>query len=232
LSEFISNVFKLVSGSVIAQILGVVLIPIITRLYLPEDFGLFSLILAMTGIIAIFSSLSYQLAIMLPREDGYAAHIVALCCGLILFSSVVMGLILLFFADPIANALKAPALARYLWFVPFLVFFTAVFSVFTYWNSRRKRFRVKIINFLSRKGIQIGICIAVVSPFGLILEPNVGYANGIMVMLQGFYEDLGFLKQVITNRVRELDIRFKNSPLWAPRLTTANAILIHHIPYV
>lgn len=228
MSEFISNVLKLVSGSVIAQILAIVLIPIITRLYTPEDYGLFSLILAITGIIAIFSSLSYQLAIMLPKEDRDAAHIVALCCGLILFSSVMAGFILFFFANPIANALNAPVLDQYLWFVPFLVFFTATFSVLTYWNSRKKRFGIsafaQVTNSLSSKGIQIGMGFAAPSPFGLISGNIIGYFCAIIVILKGFREDLNLFKGITKLKIKELAIRYKKFPLFTSWSTTANTI--------
>jgi len=228
LSEFISNVLKLVSGSVIAQILAVLLIPIITRLYTPEDYGLFSLILAITAIIAIFSSLSYQLAIMLPKEDEDAAHIVALCFVLILFSSIITGLAFFFFASPITNILNAPALKKYLWCVPFLVFFTALFSVLTYWNSRRKRFGVyavaQVTNSLSGKGVQIGTGIADASPFGLILGSIVGFFCALLVMMKGFHVDLKFFKSTTKRRMKELAVRYKKFPLFTSWSTTANTI--------
>ena len=39
MSNFVTNVLKLVSGSVTAQVLGIILIPIITRIYNPDDFN-------------------------------------------------------------------------------------------------------------------------------------------------------------------------------------------------
>lgn len=224
------------SGSVIAQILAVLLIPIITRLYTPEDYGLFSLILAITAIIAIFSSLSYQLAIMLPKEDEDAAHIVALCGILILFSSILTGVICIFFADTLANALNVPALTHYLWCVPFLVFFTAIFSVLSYWNSRRKRFGVyaiaQVTNSLSGKSVQIGTGISYASPFGLILGSIVGFFCAILVMMKGFRGDLEFFKNTTKRRMKELAIRYKKFPLLNSFSTTANTVSTQITPII
>jgi len=55
MSRFTTNVLKLVSGSVIAQALGILLVPIITRLYSPADFGVFQLFIAISGILAVLS---------------------------------------------------------------------------------------------------------------------------------------------------------------------------------
>lgn len=236
MSEFISNVLKLVSGSVIAQILAVLLIPIITRLYTPEDYGLFSLILAIIAIIAIFSSLSYQLAIMLPKEDEDAAHIVALCFVLILFSSIITGLIFFFFAIPIANVLNAPALNQYLWFIPFLVFSTAIFSVLTYWNSRRKRFGVyavaQVVNSLSTKGIQIGLAIPSTSLFGLIFGYIIGNICGLLIMLKAYHEDISLFKKITLKKIKDMAVRYKKFPLFNSFSTTANLISTQITPII
>lgn len=234
MSEFLFNVLKLVTGSVIAQILAIVLVPLITRLYIPEDYGLFSLVLAITGIIAIFSSLSYQLSIMLPRDDIDAAHIVVLCSALILVSSLVTGLLIFFFANPIANALKTPALTQYLYFVPFLVFFLAIFSILTYWNSRRKRFGVyaiaQVTNSLSSKGIQIGTGLISASPLGLIFGNIIGYIFAIIIMLKGFRGDFNLFKKTTKKTLIDVAIRYKKFPLFTSWSSTANTISLQIAP--
>ena len=83
MSTFITNVLKFVTGSVVAQALGILLVPIITRLYSPGDYGVFQIFLSISGVLAVLSCLSYQLAIMLPEEDEDSANIVTLCFILI-----------------------------------------------------------------------------------------------------------------------------------------------------
>lgn len=234
MSEFISNVLKLISGSIIAQIIAIGLIPIITRLYTPEDYGLFSLILAISGIIVVFSSLSYQLAIMLPKEDVDAAHIVILCCILIMISSIFTGIIFIFFGDFIANILNVPKISNYLLFVPIIVFFTAIVSVFTYWNARRKRFGTIALaqssnSFLS-KIIQIGAGIGSASLFGLITGYFIGYISAITFFLKGFFEDFILFKKISRQRLKSLAIRYKKFPLFTSWSTTANTISIQIAP--
>ena len=228
MSEFVSNVFKLVSGSLIAQILAILLIPIITRLYTPEDFGFFTLIISIATIIAVFSNLSYQLSIMLPKDHEDAANIVTLCCILILFSSIITGVVIFLFADPIAYALNAPKITSYLMFLPIIVFFSAVFTVLTYWNSRRKRYGVyaiaQISNSLSSRLVQISAGLTSASPIGLIAGYITGYLFAITVMLQGFRGDWGLFRQVTKKRMKELAVRYKKFPLFAAWSNTSLVI--------
>jgi len=52
-SSFASDVLKLVGGTAIAQALGILASPVITRLYGPKAFGVAALFTAITGIISV-----------------------------------------------------------------------------------------------------------------------------------------------------------------------------------
>jgi len=140
MSTFFTNVLKMVSGNIIAQIFVILLMPILTRLYSPEDFGVFQLFLSISTIITALSCLSYQFAIMLPKDDEDSANIVILCVILITIISIASGSIFIIYSDVIGKVLNAPVISQYLIFLPFVVFISSVFSVMTYWLSRRTQF--------------------------------------------------------------------------------------------
>ena len=50
-SDFNSNVVKLILGSGLAQVFPLALMPILTRIYSPEDFGVFAIYMALAGIL-------------------------------------------------------------------------------------------------------------------------------------------------------------------------------------
>lgn len=68
-SDYLKNITTLVVGSLFAQIIAFIAIPILSRLYLPEQFGAYSLFITITGIVGLVSSLLYNRAIVLPKED-------------------------------------------------------------------------------------------------------------------------------------------------------------------
>jgi lipopolysaccharide exporter len=82
--SFLINVIKLMGGSVIAQILGIIAAPIITRIYGPASYGISTLFASITSIIGVVACLRYEMSIMLPEKDEDAASM--LVTSFLLFS--------------------------------------------------------------------------------------------------------------------------------------------------
>lgn len=138
--SFASDVFKLVTGTTIAQIITVLATLIITRLYGPEAFGLLAIFISITGIIGAIACMRYEFAIMLPKTNEEAANIFGLC---ILCTTTVSGLTALslyFIGDTLLFLLKAPGLSPYLILIPIFVFITGISLALNYWNSRTRNF--------------------------------------------------------------------------------------------
>ena len=68
-TEFVRNALILISGTSFAQGFAIAIYLILTRIYTPEDFGLFALYMSILSITMIFSTAKYELSIMLPDND-------------------------------------------------------------------------------------------------------------------------------------------------------------------
>ena len=77
-SEFSRDVLTLMTGSTIAQAIPIAITPILTRLYMPEDFGVLALFVAVTAILGSIANGCYEFAIMLPEQDEDSINIAAL----------------------------------------------------------------------------------------------------------------------------------------------------------
>ena len=234
MSRFITNVLKLVSGSVIAQALGILLVPIITRLYSPGDYGAFQVFLSISSILAVLSCLSYQLAIMLPKEEEDSANIVTLCIALVSIISVVSGGVFILFSGWVGETLNTPDLSQYLIFLPVVVFLNGLFVVVNYWLSRRVRFgtlaTAQVANSVSSKFVQIGTGFGSASPLGLILGLIAGYGAALLVMLRGIREDLPLFRSVSLSRITYLAKRYRRFPLFTSWSTVANSASLQVAP--
>ncbi|HOV81914.1 MAG TPA: oligosaccharide flippase family protein [Methanothrix sp.] len=234
MSRFITNVLKLVSGSVIAQALGILLVPIVTRLYSPGDFGVFQLLLAISGILAVLSCLSYQLAIMLPKEDEESANIVSLCFILICITSAISGGVFILLSGWVGMVLNTPEISQYLIFLPVVVFLNGLFVVINYWLSRRVRFgavaTAQVANSVLSKAVQIGVGIGAASPVGLILGQIAGYGAALLVMARGVREDLSLFRAVSPHRIKLLAKRYRRFPLFTSWSTVANSVSLQVAP--
>ena len=140
-SEFNRNVLTLMTGTTIAQAIPIAISPILTRIYTPEDFGMFALYMSIASIIAIVATGRYELAIMLPKKDEDAINIVALSIIISFFVSFISLLIVFIFNTQITNILGNPEISIWLYFIPLTVLLTGIYQSFNYWSNRKKQYK-------------------------------------------------------------------------------------------
>ena len=138
-SSFVQNVGKLLSANIIAQVIGIVIYPILTRMYAPEDFALLSLFMSIAGVLVLIGTFEYQYAIVLPKDDGKARSLVHLCIFLLLGVCLITGLTIPL-ARPIAQLFNAPDLADFWWLMPFSILGMGLWNILNYWYIRRSAF--------------------------------------------------------------------------------------------
>jgi O-antigen/teichoic acid export membrane protein len=89
--SFSFNVLTLAGGTAFAQAIGLVVVPLLTRLYTPSDYGNYALYTAFFGLLVPLTHFRYALAIMLPKGDPEALEVFRLSLRL----SIVFGVTLL-----------------------------------------------------------------------------------------------------------------------------------------
>ena len=108
-SELVRNASVFMSGTVIAQLLSILLQPVLRRLFTPESFGIYSVYLSLVGMIIVISSLRYDDAIVLPKSDKESINLV----GLSLIINFVFNLFIFFlvflFGGKIISFLNLPS---------------------------------------------------------------------------------------------------------------------------
>lgn len=138
-SPMVRNAGKLLSANVIAQAIGILVYPLLTRMYAPEDFALLSLFTSIAGVLVLVATAEYQYAIVLPKSDEHARALTHVCVLLLLAMTALICLSLPF-AAPIAAMFKAPALATYWWMMPLSVLGLGLWNILNYWYIRRRAF--------------------------------------------------------------------------------------------
>ena len=93
-SSFVRNIAIVASGQAFAQGLAVAASPILTRLYHPDAFGAFGILLSLAALGVVLAGLRYELAIVLLKDDGAASNLLVLSWLLVLFPFVVLVLLL------------------------------------------------------------------------------------------------------------------------------------------
>lgn len=139
-SEFTKQVLTLATGTAAAQALTILAAPLLTRLYRPEDYGVFALFGAVVGLSALLASGKYDLAILIPKEDAAATALVGACLLITSVVSVALTVLLWFTCHPLAAWLGDPLLAPWLQLVPLGVVLTNLGLVLAVWANRQQAY--------------------------------------------------------------------------------------------
>ena len=143
-SEFSKNVLTLMTGTTIAQAIPIAISPILTRIYTPEDFGVFALFIAITAILGTVANARYELAIMLPKKDEDAINIFALGFIITCFISLILLILVVIFNDYFTKLFGNDEISFWLYFVPITVFFSGLFNILNYEKVNTYYFYIQI----------------------------------------------------------------------------------------
>jgi O-antigen/teichoic acid export membrane protein len=68
----LKNIFTVLSGSILAQALGLLALPVLTRLYSSHDFGRFQVYFSCLNVLMMVAALRYELALLVvPEQSAY-----------------------------------------------------------------------------------------------------------------------------------------------------------------
>lgn len=159
-SSFAIDVAKMATGTTFAQVVTILVSPILTRLYGPEAFGISALFGSITGIIGIIVCLRYNFAIILPDNEKEAVNIMGLSLLIALITSGLSAVALFFGGDELLSLLNAPGLAPYLILMPPFIFIGGIFLALNSWNTRTKHFGrlsiARITNSIVTTSVNLG----------------------------------------------------------------------------
>ena len=185
-SEFLKNVITLMSGTAIAQAIPVLISPILSRLYTPEDFGVLALFMSIAAVISVIATGRYELAIMLPKKKRDAYNVLALSLLFTFIVSVFTFILVVIFKKPVAIFFEEPGIEPWLYFLPIVVLFAGMYQAFNYWSTRHKTFKRNATGRVSQSTVMsatnIGMGVAKAGSSGLILGYILGQVVAALVL--------------------------------------------------
>jgi len=230
-SEFGRNVLTLMSGTVVAQAIPIAITPILTRLYTPEEFGLFALFFSILAIFSVVANGRYESAVMLPKKDEEAINIFALGIVINTTLSISLLVIVIIFNDEITHLLGNEEISIWLYFVPVSLFFTGLFNILTSFNNRQKNYRdmadALIIKSLVMSSIQIIIGLLKSGVTGLISGQIFSQLFANMRLLKNIIKDKALVSSITIAQIKHLGKRYKKFPQFSLPSALANVLSGH-----
>lgn len=217
-SGFLSNVFTLFSWVVVAQGVNTLVMPFLTRLYHPEQFGIYSLFTNVTVVLGVVAALRYEFAVVLPDNDSDAARVMRLGIGLAIATAgltLVVGSVI---SNVAPTASSATRLRPWLIWLAASVATTAAYSLLMYWALRRKAFfplalsRAIIAIVMATTQLLVAL-IAGPRTVGLIAAMVVGQLAGVIYL--GSRTGVPYRAVLRAGPVRDVAIRYSNFPKYS-----------------
>lgn len=216
------------TGTTIAQAIPIVISPILTRIYTPEDFGVLALFVAVTAIFGSIANGRYELAVMLPKKDEDAINIFALGFIIVTFLSLFLLVLVVMFNDYFTKLLGNDEISFWLYFIPLTVFFTGLWNILNYFNNRRKNYK-DIRNAIIVKSIVLAI---IQLSIGFLKSGVAGLISGQILsqlfantrLLKNIIKDKLLLSKISKVKVIALAKRYKDFPKYSMWAALANTL--------
>ena len=186
-SASVRNVLKLAGGTAGSQVITVAAVPILTRLYGPESFGLLATFASILALLNVVSSLRYELAIAVPEDDDEAIALVWLCFVLVAISTALTALGVALLGNTLLVWLHQPEMKPLLWLFPVGVLLTGVYQPLSYWAIRRKHFGILAQTKFRQTifGVATNLVLAPLGTIGLFLGQIVSQSAGFISIFRG-----------------------------------------------
>ena len=199
--DFFKSFTVLLSGTLIAQIIGYAIAPILTRLYTTEEMGELGFYMRLTGFIAAIATLRYEAALPLPKKDEHSFLLYRLAYLISMVVLIIVAVVFLFLiVSGIGNNFDW-------WFYLFTVLgtsFVIIINVGTSWSVRMGQYSIisrhKIVNSLVANLLRWLFAFFHLSAFGLILATLFGYFLSCLEFAFNFKKIRSKYKDSISNK--------------------------------
>lgn len=234
---YLQDALALMGGTAIAQGLGILASPLLTRLYEPAQFGFFTVYNSIFTIFVPLATARYAMAVMLPKEDKDGFALVQ-ASGLIavVFSLIVSGAVAFpFVAHTLEQLTGTMDFGRWQYVLPFAILIGALSQTLMFWGNRCRRFKTVSASWVVQVAVMVLLqCLLALiglGEWGLVWGHILGYIAGtatIATLTLG----LGTPYHSVASwgKVRELLVRYKKFPLYMTWSGLMDTLSIHATP--
>lgn len=140
-SPLYSGALVISSGAIVAQLISIMSLLFITRIYSPAEMGVLAVYSSILSIAAITATFRYEFAYTVTKNEKTAANLFALCIIILFTTSVAFSIIVIFMGNALVNLLGLDSLGQYFWLLIPGFIGAGLYSVLNYWAIRQRDYR-------------------------------------------------------------------------------------------
>lgn len=213
-SEYKKNVIVMVVGRVIAQSIPILITPLLSRIYSPQEFGVFAVYASIVSLVAMVSNARYSLAIILPKEKEKAQNLVFISSFFTILTTILFSIVILIFREEFFNILNIEIVNNYVLLLALNILFVGLYEATYFYALREKKFKLLSSNIIIQALILIFIRLLAgylgFTSIGLILSYVVGYFVAYILLLKKL--DLEIKLKMFTLNFKDLILKYSNFP--------------------
>lgn len=211
-SDFIRNILVLFSGSLLSQLIPFFVLPILQKyFYSPADFGLLAVFISFSELFSSVASGKLEYGIVLQDRERHAINLFFGALKIVLIVTVISSILVLIFRDFISNYLGEPRLNSYLFLLPVYIIFFSITDLFSYWNNRKRRFKViswaKLVQTGTSETVKLLAGAMHLGVFGLILGRLSGFIGSVLYYVRGFLKRDSRALKLLDNQISRETVR-------------------------
>jgi len=227
----LKGILILGSGTAISQILGIILVPIITRIYPPDIYGTLAVFSSLISILLVVSTLKYELTIPIAEKGDDAEYLVFLSFLILSILTVILFVILVLWGDYLASMLHFEFLAPYYWLFCIGFYGASAYQILTFWALRSKLYvqitRTKISQSISGSVSKIILGILSFGSLGLIVGDIIGRWVGIGTLGKKIIPKMvRSIHDIDIQKLRSLASAYRKFPLYSLPSAFINVIAL------
>lgn len=226
-NSFLRHAAVLTGGTMLGRAIAVLAMPVLTRIYSPDDFSVLASYSAILGILAVIACLRLEIAIPMPEKEEQALDLLTLSLlGTVLVALATL-LVLMVAIDPILAALTAVDTALVLWLVPLGVLLVGSYQAFQFWATRHKRFtdvaRTRVGQAAVGVGTMLGLGALSAGPIGLTVgHMLMNGAGALGLAWRALRNSPDLPRRISLSRARRTLSAYRRFPIWSMPEALAN----------
>jgi len=209
----------MLTGATVAQILPLLFLPVITRLFTPDEIGVFAAFTSLFVILTAFMTAKYEFAILLPKRDTDAEQLFYLSMGISIATTFFAFVIILLWGERIALFFNAPEYINWLYLLPLSILGYSVFSCGSYYLNRFKNYKsiasAKVSQASSMSVAQVGFGYLQFTTLGMIAGKVIGdMVIAITTLWHVTKVRQAFRAGISYGRIRHLAWKYRSFPFY------------------
>ncbi len=226
--SFSRNVLIMFAGTALGQFGSVLLAPLLTRIYTPEQFGILGVFTAVLSILSVLAAMRYEIALPLAKNNEESANLLVVCLLILTVTTIIAGLIIALISINTESLSLLGIIAPYRWLLPVGFFCIGAYHIMIYYATHQGNFnvisRTKVYQGIIGPTSQIGFGLLAFGGWGLLTGFILGQSTGIWLLFRKLVLATHCLKSVSIGGIRAMLVRYQRFPLissWSALIESA-----------